>query len=242
MDNYSEQPFDPENVEQQVKPIALFAVFLAVILGVVAALVIMPVFLPGMAQSILAAEPKVFWYLSRGSALVAYGLLWLSMALGVGVTNKMATRWPGLARTNELHQFVSILGLAFGLFHGLILLGDQYSNFSLAQILVPFTTANFLPFFVGLGQIGFYLWLIILVSFYIRRLISHRIWRFVHYFSYITFLSVLIHGLASGTDANVPSVQFYYWISGGLLLFLTVYRVLYEMTARSIKDNKAISN
>ena len=35
-------------------------------------------------------EPKAYWYLSRSSAIVAYILLWISMVLGLAITNKLA--------------------------------------------------------------------------------------------------------------------------------------------------------
>jgi predicted ferric reductase len=229
MQDNSQRNLNIEDVTPQVSPLALFIYLLAAIWGAVLGLSILPLVLPGMQQSIVAAQPKVFWYLSRGSALVAYGLLWFSMVLGVGVTNKLAVRWPGLGKTNDLHQYVSILGIGFGLFHGLILLGDSYSNFKLVQILVPFTTSTYRPLAVGLGQIGFYLWAIILGSFYVRKRIGSKVWRFIHYFSYLTFISVLIHAILAGTDAGFQAAQIYYWVTGGLLLFLTVYRILYEI-------------
>jgi predicted ferric reductase len=238
MDESNKQSFSIDDVKPQVSPIMLFVIFLVVIWGVVLGLIILPAFLPGLSQSILASKPKIFWYLSRGSALVAYGLLWFSMVLGVGVTNKLATRWPGLGKTNELHQFISILGLAFGLFHGLILLGDAYSHFTLAQRLLPFATTTYRPFAVGLGQIGFYLWAVVLGSFYVRKKIGTKSWRFIHYFSYLTFLGVLVHSLMSGTDAGLQATQLYYWITGGLLLFLTVYRVIYEIETHAEKKEK----
>lgn len=212
--------------------------FLTAIWGAVLGLSILPLVIPGMTQSILAAQPKVFWYLSRGSALVAYGLLWLSMVLGVGVTNKLAAKWPGLGKANDLHQYVSILGIAFGLFHGLILLGDQYSQFKLIQILIPFTTTTYRPLAVGLGQVGFYLWLVILGSFYVRKRIGSKVWRFIHYFTYLTYAGVLIHALLAGTDAGLQATQIYYWVTGGLLLFLTVYRIIYEIESASEKRNR----
>jgi predicted ferric reductase len=235
MDSDRKQELNIENIQPQVNGGTIFAIFAAVLGGMVIGLILLPEFAPGISQSILSSQPKAFWFFSRGSALIAYGLLWLTMVLGVGVTNKMAARWPGLAKTNELHQYLSILGLAFGLFHGLILLGDQYSNFSLVQILLPFSTSSYRPFAVGLGQMGFYLWILLLASFYMRRKIGVRTWRFIHYFSYMVFLSTLIHGLMAGTDAGMRATQIYYWITGGILLFLSVYRVLNEIHIQTIK-------
>ena len=132
---------------------------LAVIAGVWVAAVLLPEWIPGITASILGSDVKVFWYLSRGSAVIAYGLLWLSMVLGLLMTNRMTKPWPGPAISNEFHQFVSILGLAFVMVHAFILMGDQYIHYSFFQVLTPFTSFDYRPFWVGLGQIGWYLWL-----------------------------------------------------------------------------------
>ena len=39
------------------------------------------------------------------------------MALGLGITNKMARLWPGAPAAFALHEYVSLLGLAFAVFH-----------------------------------------------------------------------------------------------------------------------------
>src|SRR5574341_1204377 len=123
--------------------------------GAFAAVVVLPTWLPGLSASLLGNEPKAYWYLSRASAMVAYGLLWLSMAFGLIITNKLARVWPGGPTAFDLHQFASLIGLAFALFHALILMGDKYVNYNLAQVLVPFNSSGYKPVWVGLGQIGF---------------------------------------------------------------------------------------
>ena len=61
--------------------------------------------------------------------------------------------------------FFLLEGLAFAIFHAVILLGDKYINFTLAQLFIPFSTADYRPFWVGIGQLGFYIWLIVALSF-----------------------------------------------------------------------------
>ncbi|MHC1740693.1 MAG: hypothetical protein AB9897_06230 [Anaerolineaceae bacterium] len=237
MADTSKQSFDINDAEQQISLVSLFIIFLAVIWGVILGLFLLPKLIPGYAVSLAGEKPKVFWYLARGSAIISYLLLWFSMVLGVGVTNKLAAKWPGLAKANELHQYISILGIALGLFHGLILLGDQYMNFSLWQIFLPFSTSSYRPIAVRIGQLAFYVWIVILISFYIRKKIGSKVWRGIHYFSYFTYLAILIHALLGGTDTGVPWVNWLYWVSGGLLLFLTAYRILNEIeTARERKE------
>jgi hypothetical protein len=199
---------------------------LAVAAGAFAAAVALPAWLPGLSASLLGPAPKAYWYLSRASAFVAFALLWLAMSMGLLMTNKLARVWPGGPTAFDLHQHASLLGLAFGLFHALILLGDTYSNYTLGQLLVPFASANYRPLWVGLGQIGLYLMAIVGLSFYARGLIGRRMWRLIHFLSFMLFALALLHGLQSGTDSPAGWARGLYWGSGASLVFLTIYRAI----------------
>jgi predicted ferric reductase len=201
-------------------------VMLAMMVGSLVAALLLPQWLPNMATSLTGSDPKAYWYLSRGTAFVSLSVLWISMMLGLGITNKMARVWPGAPAAFAIHEYVSLLGLAFALFHALVLLGDHYIHFTVAQIFMPFATLGYRPLWVGIGQIGFYIWLIVALSFYIRSAIGQKTWRFLHYLSFALYLMGLIHGLFSGTDSSTNWAQWYYWISGGSVLFLFIYRII----------------
>lgn len=201
----------------------IILVFLA---GVLLALNLAPFWLPGLAGSAAGSEPKFFWYLSRGSAIAAFWVLWLSMAMGILITNKLAQVWPGIPPAYEIHQYTSLLGLGLALFHALILTGDRYIQYTVLQVLVPFAGQSYRPFWVGLGQVGFYLWAVVTLSFYVRKRISKQAWRTIHFGSYASFLGVVLHGIFAGTDTAAAWGYYMYWISCATLLFLTLYRVL----------------
>jgi predicted ferric reductase len=205
---------------------ALLSLLLAVALGAFAAAIVLPNWLPGLSQSLLGGEPKAYWYLSRASALVAYALLWMSMTLGLVITNKLARLWPGGPVAFDLHQFASLLALAFALFHALILMGDKYIDYTLAQVLIPFNSSGYKPVWVGLGQLGFYLLALVGLSFYVRKRLGNRAWRTLHYLSFLTFALALLHGIFTGTDSGILALRVFYWVTGGALLFLLVYRIL----------------
>lgn len=206
-------------------PLFLILALVASVAGAIAAAYILPAWMPGLSNSLLGASPKGFWFLSRGSAIIAYVLLWFSMAFGVTITNKMARIWPGGPAAYDVHEYFSILGMAFALFHAMILLGDHYINYTLAQVLVPFASLNYKPFWVAMGQLSFYLWGIVTLSFYLRKSLRGKTWRVVHYASYAVFLLALAHGIFSGTDSGSAWAAWMYWISGASLLFLLVYRI-----------------
>ena len=222
----STNPDEFEHLKPVFRPVTILLILLSIIAGSVLAAVVLPAWLPGLSQSLLGSAPKAFWYLSRSSAIAAYGLLWLSMVFGLIITNRMARLWPGGPTAFDLHQFTSLLGLAFAFFHAFILLGDKFINYTPAQLLVPFASVNYKPFWVGIGQLGFYLWIIVAFSFYVRKQIGTRTWRLIHYGSFLLFAFALLHGILSGTDTTTAWAANMYWISGGVLLFLFVYRLL----------------
>jgi len=201
--------------------------------GALLAAVVLPAWMPSLVSSLLGAEPKAYWYLSRASALVAYGLVFASTALGLMVTNRMAKVWPGGPAAADVHEFASLLGLAVGLFHALILLGDKYSAYTLSQILIPFGGNAYRSLWVAVGQISLYVSAIVAFSVYVRSRIGYRTWRLLHYASFLAFAGTLLHGVMSGTDSPNGAVQFYYWATGGMIVFLTIYRIAVSMTGRT---------
>ncbi len=197
--------------------------------GAVLAAVVLPALLPSIAASLVSAEPKAYWYLSRASAFVAFILIWASMIFGLLMTSRTARVWPGGPAAFDLHQFTSLLGLAVALFHALILLGDQYIGYTLSQILLPFNSTSYEPLWVGLGQVAFYIALLVSFTFYARKLISQRGWRLVHFASFALFVMALAHGVLSGTDTGTAWAGAIYWVAAGSVLFLTLFRVFVKV-------------
>src|SRR5437868_651190 len=83
----------------------------------------------------------------------------------------------------------------------------------LGALIIPFASSAYRPIWVGLGQIAFYLLLLVTFTFYIRRQIGNRLWHGIHYLSYLVFAMILLHGLLSGTDSANPWV-FWMYIAG----------------------------
>jgi predicted ferric reductase len=211
-------------------PVASFRVLLigmlAIVVGTMLAAVLLPKWVPGLSASILGESPKIYWYLARGSAFVAFILLWLSMVFGLIITNRVARLWPGGPAAFDLHQYFSLLGLGFGLFHALILTGDRYIKASLIQVILPFAYQNYKPVWVGIGQLALYAWAIVIASFYIRKQLGNRTWRLIHFASFLAFSLVLVHGLVSGTDSHTIWASILYWSAGASVLLLLFYRIL----------------
>ena len=172
-----------------------------------------------------ASSVQALWYVTRAAGVMAYLLLWLSTAWGLAVSSKILD--PLLQRffTYDMHQFISLLALGFIALHVVVLLADKYLPFSIAQILVPFA-ASYRPVWVGVGVIGFYLTLLVSVTFYLRQRIGFQMFRVIHYASFVAYLAALAHGLLAGTDSSLWTVQLMYTASALIVVFLFVYRIV----------------
>jgi predicted ferric reductase len=215
--------------ESSVNLQAFLILLVAMTLGLLLAVLVLPKWVPAMGYSLTGDEPRAYWYLARASAFASISLLWISMALGLGITNKMARLWPGAPAAFAIHEYVNLLGIAFAIFHGIILLGDRYIGFTVTQLIIPFSITNYRPLWVGLGQLAFYLWLMVTLSFYVRKGIGQKAWRLMHYASFLAYLMGISHGIFGGSDSGADWVQKYYWFTIGSLLFLFVYRILASM-------------
>lgn len=171
-------------------------------LGATAALVLVPDWAPALAGSLGNGGKEAIWYLVRSSGLAAFGLLWLSVTLGLWISNRYARLWPGGPAAFALHEHASVLGLGLSLLHALLLLGDRrLGGTSLFAVLVPFASPSE-RVGSGLGQLALLLSALVTGSFYLRRKIGQRAWRALHFASFALFALAVAHGLAVGTDAR----------------------------------------
>lgn len=214
-----------ENTPSNASPLQSWVFrFVAVIALSLIVIPILPMLISNLAYSFSGEKPKIYWYLSRSSGFVTLTILWAAMAMGLGITNKMVRLWPGAPTAFSIHQYTSLLGLAFSAYHGLVLMGDHFVDFSLPHLATPFSIA-YKTFWIGLGQTSFYAWVLVVLSFYVRQYIGQKSWRVIHYVNFATYAMGFIHGLMSGTDSNATWAQWYFWVSGASILALLMYRI-----------------
>jgi methionine sulfoxide reductase heme-binding subunit len=155
--------------------------------------------------------------------MMAYILLFINICLGIGLKTKyldpLMRRW----RTFDLHQFTAILGGSLIFLHIFSLLGDAYFNFTVNQLLVPMSSP-YRPFWTALGSIALYAGAIIAFSSFVRKIIGQKIWRAVHFVSYLLFFVILFHGIMAGTDSSTVWVKCLYISTGTVTAFLFLWR------------------
>ena len=168
---------------------------------------------------------QVFWFASRAFGIIAMLLLGTSVAVGLAMSGRLAHR-PGLpAKLKHFHESATLVTLGLIVTHGGLLLFDSYLRPGLAGITLPFAL-SYRPLFTGVGIIAGWLAAILGLSFYARKRIGVKTWRFMHRFTIVVYLLALVHVIGSGTDARSPWMMALLTVLTAPIVFAFTYRML----------------
>ncbi len=173
------------------------------------------------------AHAPVAWYVARAAGLVAFGLLTLSVWLGLAMSTRLAPRLQ--KRLFGWHQTLAWTGLSMLGLHAGALLLDPTLHFGLPSVLVPFAAA-WKPGAVAAGIVAGWLAAMLAVSFRLRRWIGQRGWRGLHYASFAAFLLALGHALTAGSDLKGINGPLLAALAAGPVVWLVFYRILAPRT------------
>jgi sulfoxide reductase heme-binding subunit YedZ len=161
---------------------------------------------------VLNAPPAVvghgstaFWYLTRGSGIVALILLSGTVVLGIVATLGWSSRvWPRFV-SQSVHRNLSVLCLVFVAIHVATTVADGYVPIGLLDAVIPFRTP-YRTLWVGFGALSLDMLLAVAVTSALRKHIGARAWRNTHLLAYLCWPIALLHGLGSGSDTRLPVV------------------------------------
>jgi len=146
-------------------------------------------------------DAKITWYFARSSGLVTWALILMTIVWGLLLATRALGRRPTPAWLLSLHRYLGALALVFlGVHVGAILL-DSYTDFSIVNVLVPFTS-SWDPLAVAWGIVAMYLLVAIEITSLLRNRMSRRAWHAVHLLAYFLFATSTVHMLTAGTDAK----------------------------------------
>lgn len=170
-------------------------------------------------------DEKLWWYLSRATGLVAWGLAVASIVLGLALASRALGKRPPAPWLLALHRWTGGLTIAFTVGHVAALVADSFVHFGWVDVLVPFAS-SWRPAAVAWGVIA--LWLLVaieLTSWQMRRLPT-RLWRSVHLSSYLVAVLATLHGFTAGTDTRSGAFAGVAVAAIGATAFFAVYRAL----------------
>jgi methionine sulfoxide reductase heme-binding subunit len=174
---------------------------------------------------------QVFWLASRALGVVAIVLLAISVALGLAMSGRLARR-PGLpAKLKRLHEASTLVALGLIVAHAGVLLADGWLRPGIAGIALPFQL-GYRPVWTGIGIIAGWLALILGLSFYVRKWIGTRTWRWLHRWTLAVYALALGHAVGAGTDGRSTWMLVMLALLTAPIVFAFSYRMLPAGAAR----------
>jgi predicted ferric reductase len=175
---------------------------------------------------------QLYWYVGRGSGIVAYLLLTMAVVLGIALSQRWSSpAWPRLV-VHEAHRWATITLYLFLVVHVAMMFVDSYAGFSVADLLIPFAS-GYRTLWLSLGIIGAELAFAIGASVWVRAWIGYRTWYALHALSYPIFVASLLHGIGTGTDTEETWAVLLYGISACAVLAVTFWRTVRLPRARA---------
>ena len=179
------------------------------------------------------SSSTALWYANRATGVVS--LVLLSAVVIIGILVSRPGRPPGSAppwlprfAVLGLHRNLSLLAAAFVAVHVLTAVTDSFVSISLAAAIIPFASA-YEPLWMGLGAVSLDLMAAVIVTSLLRRHLSRRVWRGVHWLAYVSWPVAVAHGIGSSTDLR----------RGGPLLDLTLACIAAVMIALAWRLTRA---
>lgn len=203
-----------------------FLVTLALLIGLTGGYFVIDIWLNQITLNNADEITINFWLLSRSSGIMAYILLSISILLGLFLSSKVAREFDLTKKVMELHDLSAKLGLSLVLFHAIILLGDSYLNIKIHQIIIPFTIKHSMNIWFGTGQIAFYLFAAITISYTLKLWLGIKLWHYLHPTAFFAYMLITIHGFFSGSDSQTIFMIMLYAIINGCIIFFMFYRLI----------------
>ncbi len=146
---------------------------------------------------------QILWFATRGAGVVSLILFSVVACLGLlSVARTQSAWWPRFL-TVELHRTLALLSVAFLAIHIVTAVIDPFTHLGIAAALVPLAS-EYRPLPVALGVVSVYLVAAVIVTSLLRDRIGHRLWRAVHWTSYLSWPLAVEHTLTAGSDAFTP--------------------------------------
>ncbi|HEY8135404.1 MAG TPA: hypothetical protein VIF08_05125 [Candidatus Limnocylindrales bacterium] len=176
------------------------------------------------ADWVTAHQDSLPWYATRILGFLAYGALAVSVLYGLLLSTGILDRIAHRVVSFTLHQDLSAIAIGLTALHGAVLALDTFVPQSVRQLIIPFA-GPYRPEWVGIGQVTFYLMIVVYASFSVRRRIGQRAWRLLHYTTLLAFAGATVHGLMAGTDSPAVWAFAAYLVATVAVVFLLIYRI-----------------
>jgi hypothetical protein len=175
------------------------------------------------------------WYIIRASGFTAVALLILLMVSGIGQVTGLTFRYLEPIKAWALHKALAFALCAAIIVHGSFLLIDHYVKFTIPDIFLPFLNQysnksslfglNLSWLAVAAGILASYGIVIIVASSLSWIDTKKKIWKQLHYLSYVVAILVFIHALSTGSDLRYGIFRLFFIFLFVITLLAVISRI-----------------
>jgi len=180
--------------------------------------------------------------LSSEAGLVAMVLLTVNILLGLILSARYNTvrRWPYRRfPIFDLHNWTAYIALSLVFLHPIILLFSKDAGFRIFDVLWPLHSPK-QTLYNCLGAVAFYCVVFVVVTSYFRSRLRARLWKKLHYVSYVAAAFLFTHGIL--IDPNLKNAppdpldgeKVLVESCALVIIIATVWRIRYQPRKRAV--------
>jgi predicted ferric reductase len=143
---------------------------------------------------------EALWALGRGTGIVALVMFTITLVLGVLTRSGRPVAGLGRFGVADVHRTAALTGTGLVAVHVGSLLFDPYAQLRLVDLFLPFL-GSYRPLYLGLGTLALDLLAVVTVVSLLRHRVGPRVFKAVHWATYLLWPVALVHALGTGTDA-----------------------------------------
>ena len=170
-------------------------------------------------------NPQIWWYIARASGIIAWLFITASVIWGIMLSTKLFPAHRRPAWLLDLHRGFGALSVLFVFTHVAALIADNWIHFDIVDVLVPFAS-EWKPWQVALGVFAMWGLVIVEVTSLAMKRLPKKVWRGIHFTSYVTFLLTSLHGTFAGTDATNKMYVATTVVTTAALVAAVLYRIV----------------
>lgn len=148
-------------------------------------------------------DPQIWWFLARASGIVAWALMTLTVVWGILLKTRILRGADNPEWLKVTHRYISGLSLSMIAVHLFALWRDEFVQFGVRELFVPFAS-EWNPLGVALGIFAVYLVLAIQITALSSKWLPEKLWKGVHFTSYVVIVLVALHSGLAGSDVGTP--------------------------------------
>src|ERR1700694_4777008 len=147
--------------------------------------------------------PSWLWYATRGLGISTLIVLTGTVVIGI-VT---AVRWSGQTTpafvAADMHRNLSLLAISLLAAHIVTTVLDPFAHISVRDVIIP-VGAAYRPEWLGFGVVATDILIAVIATSLLRERIGPRLWRWLHWASYLSWPLAVVHGVGPGRGSRAP--------------------------------------